>query len=134
MVHPAAHAEALQAADLALSLAVDPVQRCSVLAYRPLLLLRQGDYARAVSAAAAAAEEPAIYVNDLYNVACAYALTSKSHPGDRARALAMLAAALSQQASWIDVARADPDLEPLRGDPAFGSLLLAFSGPPGPAG
>ena len=62
-----------------------------------------------------------------YRVACVYALTSKAQPADRAPALRMLATALGLQAAWLEVARTDPDLDPLRGHAGFGELILAFS-------
>jgi tetratricopeptide (TPR) repeat protein len=69
-----------------------------------------------------------------YRVACIYALTSVAHPGDRVRALRMLATALGQEPAWLDVARTDPDLDALRGQTAFGELILTFSEQRGPAG
>jgi tetratricopeptide (TPR) repeat protein len=70
----------------------------------------------------------------IYRVACIYALTSKSEPADRPRALYWLAAALAQDAAWCKVARTDHDLDALRGLAGFSDLLRTFSESPGPPG
>jgi tetratricopeptide (TPR) repeat protein len=69
-----------------------------------------------------------------YRVACIYALTSKSDPSDRPRALRMLATALGQGATWLEMARTDPDLDALRDHAEFRNLLAALSDQAGPGG
>jgi serine/threonine protein kinase/predicted Zn-dependent protease len=69
-----------------------------------------------------------------YRVACIYALTSRTDPEDRPRALRMLAGALGQEKKWLEIARTDPDLDVLRGHRAFRDLLQAFSGRPDAGG
>ncbi|HMB07562.1 MAG TPA: protein kinase, partial [Isosphaeraceae bacterium] len=69
-----------------------------------------------------------------YRVACIYALTSKLDPTDRPRALRMLAAALGQGSAWLALAQTDPDLDALRDQDGFRSLLRTFADRPGPAG
>ena len=60
-----------------------------------------------------------------YRVACIYALTSRSVPADREPALRTLAAAVDREASWVEVARTDADLDPVRETSAFRELLEA---------
>lgn len=70
----------------------------------------------------------------IYRVACIYALTSRLAPDDRPRAFGMLATALSQESSWAEVARTDPDLDPIRDQSSFRELLRAFADRSRPAG
>ena len=70
----------------------------------------------------------------VYRVACIFALTSRVAPDDRARAFGMLTTALSQRSSWAEIARTDPDLNPLRDDVNFQELLRTFANPSSPAG
>jgi tetratricopeptide (TPR) repeat protein len=62
----------------------------------------------------------------VYQVACIYSLLSRKEPSDRAEALRRLAAALRQDDSWLAIARRDPDMAPVRNDPAFQELLKSF--------
>jgi serine/threonine protein kinase/tetratricopeptide (TPR) repeat protein len=64
-----------------------------------------------------------------YRVACIYALTAKTEPADRIRALSMLAAALGQGPNWAEVASTDPDLDAIRDQAVFPDLLRAFAQP-----
>jgi adenylate cyclase len=57
-----------------------------------------------------------------YNFACAFSL----HLGDTDGALALLGPALaSHDATLLESARLDPDLDPIRGDPRFQALMAA---------
>jgi len=69
-----------------------------------------------------------------YRVGCIFALTSRSDPADRPRALRVLATALGQSPSWVETARTDPDLDALRDHAGFRGLLQAFAGSLPPAG
>lgn len=60
----------------------------------------------------------------LYEVACVYALTGKTHPEDRREALRLLHDAL-HQGFGLDLIANDRDLEPLRGEPQFQDLVKA---------
>ncbi|HEX8203605.1 MAG TPA: tetratricopeptide repeat protein, partial [Isosphaeraceae bacterium] len=62
-----------------------------------------------------------------YRAACIYALTSTAEPSDGPLAVRLLESALTQDASWADVARTDPDLGALRARAEFGDLLRSFS-------
>ena len=59
-----------------------------------------------------------------YQVAGAYALTSKTHPEDRADAFRQLTAALKAGYGFQHLDN-DPDLAPVRGVPEFESLVAA---------
>jgi serine/threonine protein kinase/Flp pilus assembly protein TadD len=59
-----------------------------------------------------------------YQVACIYALTSRQHPDDRARALQLLTEAV-RAGFGIPWLAADHDLDPLRGTPEFQRLADA---------
>ena len=59
-----------------------------------------------------------------YQVAGAYALTSREHPDDRRQALSLLAFAL-RQGYGHDLIATDPDLAPLQNDPEYQRLLQA---------
>jgi tetratricopeptide (TPR) repeat protein len=61
----------------------------------------------------------------VYRIACIYALTSKSAPGDRRHALGALRKAIDQDRHWAEVARTDPDLDALRSGSEFGGLIQA---------
>jgi tetratricopeptide (TPR) repeat protein len=92
-------------------------------AARAVLLARLGkreDALGDVRQALSCDRSPAI----LYQVAGAYALTSRQAPDDRARALALLASAL-RQGHGHDLLCADRDLDPIRNDPDFRQLLQA---------
>jgi tetratricopeptide (TPR) repeat protein len=95
------------------------------LAGRGVLLARLGrrDAAARDARAALTIDDGALTV---YQAACAYALTSKQEPADRPEALRHLAEAVRKDGSWLAVARQDPDLEPLRGQPGFRDLLQAL--------
>lgn len=88
-----------------------------------VLLARHGDRAAArKEAEAALALSPA--AETMYQVACIYALTSRTNPEDRPRALSMLATALRQGYGHALVAT-DKDLNPVRNDPECRRLLQA---------
>ena len=59
-----------------------------------------------------------------YQVAGIYALTSRTHPADRALALRLLGAAL-QAGYGVDLVDHDPDLDPIRSLPQFRTLVEA---------
>ncbi|QEH32714.1 Serine/threonine-protein kinase PrkC [Aquisphaera giovannonii] len=69
-----------------------------------------------------------------YRIACIYALTAKADPAGRSRALGMLATALGQAPAWAEIARTDPDLDPIREQAGFADLLRTFAPSSGPAG
>jgi tetratricopeptide (TPR) repeat protein len=60
----------------------------------------------------------------IYRAACVYALTSRKEPKDRAEALRLLAEAL-RRGFGVDYIEDDPDLDPLRQEPAFKQILQA---------
>src|SRR5262249_21181909 len=60
----------------------------------------------------------------IYRAACVYALTSRKEPKDRAEALRLLAEAL-RRGFGVDYIEDDPDLDPLRQEPAFKRILEA---------
>jgi tetratricopeptide (TPR) repeat protein len=73
--------------------------------------------------AALALDDKALTV---YQTACIYALVSRTEPADRREALRLLAQAIRKDTSWMATARKDPDLAPIRDQPAFQELLRAF--------
>jgi tetratricopeptide (TPR) repeat protein len=101
-------------------------------------LLQLGDHVRAVADAAALAESPARTAEDLYNVACIYALASRltSGEGSRSSTYAENAVESLRQAmarGYRDLAhlQKDPDLEGLRSREDFQQFvkdLAAVSG------
>lgn len=64
----------------------------------------------------------------MYRVACIYALTSQTHPSDQREALRVLADLLTRDSHWVEIARTDPDLQPLRQLTEFRKLLGAPAG------
>jgi serine/threonine protein kinase/Tfp pilus assembly protein PilF len=60
----------------------------------------------------------------IYRAACVYALTSRKESKDRAEALRLLAEAL-RRGFGVDYIEDDPDLDPLRQEPAFKRILEA---------
>jgi tetratricopeptide (TPR) repeat protein len=95
------------------------------LAGRGVLLARLGrrDPALRDARAARGLDDRATTV---YQAACVYALTSKEEPADRHEALRLLAEAVRKDGAWLAVARRDPDLDPIRGQPDFQGLLQAL--------
>jgi tetratricopeptide (TPR) repeat protein len=90
---------------------------------RGVLLARLGRRDAALSDASAAlalSDEPFIR----YQVAGIFALTSRSHPEDRAEALRLLASALRDK-QGLAMLPTDPDLGPIRGDPDLDRLVEA---------
>jgi tetratricopeptide (TPR) repeat protein len=59
---------------------------------------------------------------NLYQVGCIYALTSKSHPEDRAEAIRLVWAAL-KSGFGLDLVDTDTDLDPIRQDRAFKEMV-----------
>jgi serine/threonine protein kinase/Tfp pilus assembly protein PilF len=106
-------------------------------AARAVLLARLGrrdDALRGAREALAVDDSPAT----LYQVAGAYALTSRQNPDDRRQALELLTSALRQGFGY-DLIATDRDLTPLQDDPQFRRLLeaaraLHSSSTPPPAG
>jgi serine/threonine protein kinase/Flp pilus assembly protein TadD len=90
---------------------------------RGVLLARRGRNAEARQDA-----EAALRVDDrpstLYQVAGIYALTSRQEPGDRAKALRLLKAAL-RKGFGLDLLDRDDDLDPVRALPEFRRLAEA---------
>jgi eukaryotic-like serine/threonine-protein kinase len=62
----------------------------------------------------------------IYQVACIFALTSRTEPADCAEALRLVADAVRKDGSWLEIARKDPDLDPIRDRADFGDLLKAL--------
>lgn len=94
------------------------------LAGRAVLLARLGNR-KAAHADAEACLAIAPTAMNHYQVAGAYALTSKQVPADRDRALVLLAKAFAADGFTVDHVRADPELDPLRADPDFRTLVAA---------
>jgi tetratricopeptide (TPR) repeat protein len=93
-------------------------------ASRAVLLARRGlrdEAQREAEACLARDARPAT----LYQLAGAYALTAQSHPDDGRRALQLLELAL-RQGYGLDLIDRDPDLKPLREQPAFQLLVETF--------
>ncbi|HKB01379.1 MAG TPA: protein kinase [Gemmataceae bacterium] len=84
---------------------------------RGVLLARIGDRAAAVADAEEALLRDTKGPN-LYQVACIYALTSRTEPTDRVKAVELLRAALKTRFG-LDLVDTDPDFDPIRKDPAF---------------
>jgi tetratricopeptide (TPR) repeat protein len=84
---------------------------------RGVLLARIGDRAAAIADAEEALLRDTKGPN-LYQVACIYALTSRTEPADRVKALQLLRAALRTRFG-LDLVDTDSDLDPIRKDPAF---------------
>ncbi len=108
---------AIAAAEQALALDPDLTgARCAL----AVLLARIGAYDRAVAEADTVLREPAsgpIF----YAAACTYALASRSDETHKARALELLDKALERHYGR-DLVDSDPDLDPIRGEPAFARL------------
>ena len=91
---------------------------------RGVLLARLGKRPQALADAAEClkrSNEPFTH----YQVAGIYALTSRQHDGDRARALRHLSAAL-RRGCGFDLLDSDPDLDPLRDAPEFRRLTAGL--------
>jgi tetratricopeptide (TPR) repeat protein len=91
---------------------------------RGVVLARAGKREPAIADAQAALlldREP----STLYQVACIFALTSRTEGGDRPRANALLASVFRADPTWLKVAATDHDLDPLRQDPEFQAILQA---------
>jgi serine/threonine protein kinase/Tfp pilus assembly protein PilF len=88
---------------------------------RAVLLARAGDRAAAIRDAEAAmrldSKPPT-----LYQAACVFAQTSRRHPDDKADARRLLWGAL-RSGYGLDYVDTDTDLDPLRRDPAFQTLV-----------
>jgi tetratricopeptide (TPR) repeat protein len=90
---------------------------------RGVLLARLGkrDTALADAAAVLKANPPPLI---RYQVAGIFALTSETHPADRAEALRLLASAFRDN-EGLSYVPTDPDLDPIRDDPDFRKLVDA---------
>jgi serine/threonine protein kinase/tetratricopeptide (TPR) repeat protein len=95
------------------------------LAGRGVLLARLGRREAAIHDARAVLERDDGALS-VYQAACVFALTSLHQPGDRAEALRLLSDAVRKDGSWLQVAREDPDLAPLRDRPEFKELVQAL--------
>jgi hypothetical protein len=62
----------------------------------------------------------------LYQVACIYSLLSRKEPSDSHEAFRLLTEAIRKDASWLTIARQDPDMAPIRNQPRFQALNKAF--------
>jgi tetratricopeptide (TPR) repeat protein len=98
-----------------------------------LALARCGDHAEAAKIADALMAKPPNDEHMYFQVACGYALSAAVAGTDLALARRYTAAALDclrkdKEKGWTDVVtlETDPDLEPLRTDPAFQALLAEF--------
>ncbi|QEL20128.1 protein kinase domain-containing protein [Limnoglobus roseus] len=63
-----------------------------------------------------------LHAPNQYQVGCIYALTSKTHPGDRDEAFRLLWAGL-KLGFGRDIYQTDSDLDPIRNDPAFARMI-----------
>jgi tetratricopeptide (TPR) repeat protein len=89
---------------------------------RGVLLARLAKRSAALSDARAALardRDPRI----VYQVAGIYALTARTHPGDRAEALRLLREAFRQDARLLELSARDTDLDPVRDHPDFKEVL-----------
>jgi tetratricopeptide (TPR) repeat protein len=59
-----------------------------------------------------------------YQVGCAYALTAKTNPGDRAEAVRLLWSGM-RRGFGVDIADTDTDLDPIRETPEFRKMMAA---------
>jgi len=103
-------------------------RRTELLLGRADALARIGEVAKALAAADELAAAPNLTANDLYKLACVYALAApKLPPADAGRAAARPIAALRQAIAkgYRNLAhlRNDPDLNALRGREDFQKLL-----------
>ena len=62
----------------------------------------------------------------LYQAACIHALTSKGVKEDAREALRFLALSVRKEDRWLDVARTDPDVDPLRRIPEYAPLIRSL--------
>jgi tetratricopeptide (TPR) repeat protein len=81
-----------------------------------------GDAEQAVQLASSADERCQVQ----YQAGCVYALTSKQHPGDVETAIDLVVRAIRFDPRWRRAAVADPDLNALRKNDRFLSLLATF--------
>ncbi len=65
-----------------------------------------------------------ISAQNLYQVACIYALTSRQEPQDRLRAFQLLSYGL-KGGFGLDIVDSDTDLDPIRGTPEFRRIVAA---------
>jgi tetratricopeptide (TPR) repeat protein len=96
---------------------------------RAVLRARLGDRAGSHADADDALRRDARGPN-LYQVGCTYALTSKTHPEDRFKAVELIGAAL-RAGFGADLLPSDHDLDPIRQYPEFRQLLKQPSAAPG---
>ncbi|MBO0699566.1 MAG: tetratricopeptide repeat protein, partial [Zavarzinella sp.] len=113
-------AEAIPVLDRAVELYPDYVP---ARAGRGVLRARRGDRRAAIEDAEEALLRDTKGPN-LYQVACIYALTSTTEPADRAKALQLLRAALGTRFG-LDLVDTDSDLDPIRDDPVFKTLVAS---------
>ncbi len=96
------------------------------LAWRGVLLARAGRRNEAHRDAQRALKQNLSPLTTL-QVACIYALTSRSSPPDSGIAVRLVRQALSQRPLLVEIAAADPDLAPIRNEPEFRQLVEAAS-------
>jgi serine/threonine protein kinase/predicted Zn-dependent protease len=96
----------------------------SALASQAVLYARKGDSASAAQSAAKAAENQPTALTSL-QLACAYALLSKSQPEEQKQAIVHLKRALTTDPELRQRAAGDPDLSPLHESPEFKAILAA---------
>lgn len=61
-----------------------------------------------------------------YQAGCIHALTSRDHPSDAETAVALISQAIRYEPKWQSVAATDPDLDSLRANEQFRSLVSAI--------
>lgn len=101
-----------------------------------LALARCGDHAEAAKIADALIAIPPTDEHMYFQVACGYALCAAAASNDATLKRRYTASALDslrkdKEKGWTDVVtlETDPDLEPIRSDPAFQALLQEFRRP-----
>ena len=89
---------------------------------RGVLLARLGRREDAIKDARLALSQNAT-AKQLFQVACIYSLSSKSHPADAHVALSLIDRAITLEPKWLQTAISDPDLESIRSMPEFAAIV-----------